>query len=80
LVFTRTGPVYRNLETVASSALRRVRNIYYDQGFAEIIYREIILHHAKATRFYHKRMKTHQWRCTCDAAPLFARSRGLVSC
>ena len=38
LVLTRDGPQYRHIDKIthAAGALRRVRNLYYDKGFAEI--------------------------------------------
>ena len=48
LVFTSSGPEYWNNTAVVSGyRVRRVRNLYYTQGFAEILYREMILHSGK---------------------------------
>jgi hypothetical protein len=42
--------VYLNATTVAKSkGLRRVRNQIYTQEFAEILWQELLLRHAKAT-------------------------------
>lgn len=50
LVFTAQGLIYCNEEAVGVSLLvRRVLNIFYDKSFAELLYREIILHHASVT-------------------------------
>ena len=49
LVFTGAGPAYANADSIGKSLLvRRVLNIYYDKDFAEILYREIVLHHSNA--------------------------------
>ena len=48
LVLTGTGPEYRNSETVqADQTLRRVRNMFYDESFAHLIYQEAMLNHCK---------------------------------
>ena len=46
LVFTGTGPEYRNIDELKTLVVRRVRNIYYTKDFAEQLYREIVLHHS----------------------------------
>ena len=47
LLFTATGPTYVNAAALGISVIaRRVRNVYYDKGFAEVFYRELVLHHA----------------------------------
>ncbi len=44
LVLTGSGPQYYNRDTVfEASNLRRVRNLYYNQAFAEIVFRECLL-------------------------------------
>ena len=48
LVFTGSGPEYWNLKAVADSPdLRRARNLYYTRAFAELVYRELLMCHAK---------------------------------
>ena len=48
LVFTSAGPEYWNIDAVESGhRVRRVRNLYYTRGFAEMLYREMILHSSK---------------------------------
>ena len=61
LVFTSAGPVYVNKSNLGRSLVaRRVLNIYYDRSFAEMLYREIVLHHSNVA-----------WHCIsrvlCDA-------------
>ena len=47
LLFTAAGPMYCNESALGVTVLaRRVRNIYYDRSFAEILYQELVLHHA----------------------------------
>ena len=47
LVFTSAGPIYVNKSTLGRSMVaRRVFNIHYDRSFAEMLYREIVLHHS----------------------------------
>jgi len=48
LVLTERGPEYWSLSAVEHGVVcRRVRNLYYTKGFAEILFKEIILHDAK---------------------------------
>ena len=48
LVLTDSGPEYWNTKAVVDSAeLRRVRNLYYTRAFAELVYRELLMCHAK---------------------------------
>lgn len=48
LVLTENGPLYRSLEDIGSDMqVRRVRNLYYTSGFADMVYREFILNHGK---------------------------------
>eukprot|EP00438_Fugacium_kawagutii_P034931 Skav206392 [mRNA] locus=scaffold834:641080:643152:- [translate_table: standard] len=47
LLFTEDGPVYVNkVATGDIVSARRVLNIYYDKSFAEMMFREIMLHHS----------------------------------
>eukprot|EP00438_Fugacium_kawagutii_P027022 Skav232520 [mRNA] locus=scaffold1096:926666:934699:- [translate_table: standard] len=47
LLFGKEGPVYVNEAIIGHSlSARRVLNIYYSKEFAEILYREIVLHHS----------------------------------
>ena len=48
LVYTNNGPEYWSLHTTAASSIRRARNLYYDQSFAEAIYRYMSANNAKA--------------------------------
>ena len=49
MCFTGDGPSYLHVETVKDSeTFRRVRNLYYNREFAELLYREALLCHAKA--------------------------------
>ena len=48
-VLSLAGPRFVNGNTVGNDLfVRRVGNIYYTKEFAEQIFQEIILHHAKA--------------------------------
>ena len=48
LVLTGSGPEYWNLKAVIDSPdLRRARNLYYTREFAELIFRELLMCHAK---------------------------------
>ena len=48
LVLTSTGPEYWSKDAVDSSqCLRRVKNLYYTMGFAELVYREYLMCDAK---------------------------------
>lgn len=50
LLLTGSGPVYCNESALGVTLLaRRVRNIFYDKSFAEILYRELAMHHANAS-------------------------------
>ena len=52
VVFTQEGPVYRNLSSVQGcGGLRRVGNLYYDRGFANVLFRELLLHDSKVVWF-----------------------------
>lgn len=47
LVFSGEGPMYVNADAIGETVVaRRVLNIYYDKSFAEILLREIVLHHS----------------------------------
>lgn len=49
LLFTAGGPVYVNKAAFGTTIFaRRVLNIYYDKSFAEVLYREVVLHHSNA--------------------------------
>ena len=51
LILQRDGPTYANRAAIGQSTVaRRVLNIYYDRAFAEILYREIVLHHSNVSR------------------------------
>ncbi|CAE7621147.1 unnamed protein product [Symbiodinium sp. KB8] len=47
LVLTERGPEYWNAATVRSTSLRRVRNLYYTRGMAQLIYEEMVNNSAK---------------------------------
>ena len=48
LVLTGNGPLYRSVEDIGCDMqVRRVRNLYYTSGFADMVYREFILNHGK---------------------------------
>ena len=48
LVFTAVGPEHRHVDNVTADAtLRRVRNLYYTQDFAQVLYQECMLYNAK---------------------------------
>ena len=52
LVLTEEGPAFFNLVTVNDSETKpvpRARNLYYTQGFAEMIYREFMLYNGKCS-------------------------------
>jgi hypothetical protein len=52
LVFTDSGPAYRSiLEVEAALDLRRVCNLYYTQGFAEMLRAEILVYYARVKSF-----------------------------
>ena len=47
LLLTSSGPIYVNKAAIGDSlAAKRVLNIYYDLSFAEMLLREIVLHHS----------------------------------
>ena len=49
-VLTGLGPKYVNFSNIGvTMQVRRVLNIYYDRAFAEVLYREIVLHHSNAS-------------------------------
>ena len=49
LLLTSGGPIYVNKAAIGDSlAAKRVLNIYYDLSFAEMLLREIVLHHSNA--------------------------------
>jgi hypothetical protein len=48
LVFTANGPIYLNLAEIETDPTwRRVRNMYYNRGFAELLRSEVLMCHAK---------------------------------
>ena len=48
LVFRAAGPAYVNVENIGKTEkLRRVANMYYDHSFADLLLREMILHHGQ---------------------------------
>lgn len=49
LLFTANGPQYINTTAIETLSVRRVLNIYYDRSFADVLYREIVLHHSNAS-------------------------------
>ena len=50
LVLTAGGPTYCNENALGVTVFaRRVRNIFYDQSFAEVLFRELLLHHANVS-------------------------------
>ena len=50
LVFTESGPKYCHLKSVESDgALRIVGNIYYSRCFANMVYKELLLHDSKVS-------------------------------
>ena len=56
LVLTGSGPGFWSLKAVIDSPdLRRVRNFYYTRAFAELVYRELLMCHAKC--------KAVSWNC-----------------
>ena len=47
LLLKKDSPKYVNQKTLGEQIVaRRVLNIYYDKSFAEMVYREIVLHHS----------------------------------
>ena len=47
LLLTSWGPTYCSKAALGDDVLaRRVLNLYYDRGFAEILYRELLIHHS----------------------------------
>jgi hypothetical protein len=47
LLLTCSGPKYCNKAALGTDVIaRRVLNLYYDRGFAEILYRELLIHHS----------------------------------
>ena len=48
LVLTGDGPCYWNAQTVAAAPLRRVRNVYIDKDFAELLLRQALMNKAKS--------------------------------
>ena len=47
LVLTGRGPEYWAQSSLQSSSVRRVRNLYYTREFADLVYQELLLCHAK---------------------------------
>ena len=48
LVLTECGPEYWHVESVRCSFVRRVRNLYYTKGMAQLVYEEMLNNSAKA--------------------------------
>ena len=47
LLLTSAGPKYCNRAALGIDIIaRRVLNLYYDRGFAEMLYRELLMHHS----------------------------------
>eukprot|EP00435_Cladocopium_sp_Y103_P017516 s1987_g4.t1 len=47
LLLTSSGPTYCNKAALGHDIVaRRVLNLYYDRGFAEVLYRELLIHHS----------------------------------
>lgn len=63
LVFTQNGPEYVNVDSLIKKedSYRRVRNLYYNKGFAEILRSEILMCNAKVrslqTRLYFRALE-----------------------
>ncbi len=71
LVYTDKGPVYMNLESMRKSVyVRRVRNLYYTKGFAEVVFREALLHNAKFTGVW-KRLHVRAYENGNELGSLF---------
>jgi len=53
LVYTSTGPAYKSINAIhdAECPHRRVRNVYYTHGFAEILKAEVLVHSARVKSF-----------------------------
>ena len=51
LVFAADGPRYVNKASLIDMEARRVLNIYYDRSFAEVLFRETMIHHSNVSRF-----------------------------
>ena len=48
LVLTGEGPVYRSLSSLGTTFnVKRVRNLYYEQSFADLVLQEMVLCNAK---------------------------------
>ena len=47
-MLTGDGPCYWNAQTVAAAPLRRVRNVYIDKDFAELLLRQALMNKAKS--------------------------------
>ena len=49
LLFKSSGPEYINVSELGKTVVaRRVRNIYYDKSFAEMLFQEVLMHHVQA--------------------------------
>ena len=72
LVFTERGPEFWNASAVKQLTLRRVRNLYYTRGFAQIVFQEMLLCNAKAAQQHcymqhrHGFAKQDMKRVLCD--------------
>ncbi|CAE7650574.1 unnamed protein product [Symbiodinium sp. CCMP2592] len=48
LLFKSSGPEYINVSELGKTVVaRRVRNIYYDKSFAEMLFQEVLMHHVQ---------------------------------
>ena len=49
LLFKSSGPEYVSVSELGKTIVaRRVRNIYYDKSFAEMLFQEVLMHHVQA--------------------------------
>jgi hypothetical protein len=52
LVLTESGPMYKSLlEVETAPHFRRVGNMFYTHGFAELLRAEVMVHHARVRSF-----------------------------
>ena len=61
LVFTTSGPEYWHLKKTIEQPLRRVRDRYYTQGFAQLLFQLCLTHDAKAFCEKFKRSFRESW-------------------
>ena len=68
LVLTESGPEYRNVVTLGCGTLvRRVRNLYYTRGFANLLFREIMMTKGRLEESL-TRMHLHFGMQSCEIA------------